>query len=84
MPLSVVGQGTLAGLEVGMRPPVPKPHEQTHTKEQIAKAKAVVDTFFCEECHGGSSLVGSGAWIEDGDSRSEVCSAESTDEETRG
>jgi hypothetical protein len=46
-------------------PPVPKPPAQTYSKEQIAQGKQLVNSFYCEECHGGPTLEGSGAWTED-------------------
>ncbi len=46
-------------------PPVPKPPEQTFSKEQIEAGAALYERFFCSDCH-APRADGSGAWTEGG------------------
>jgi len=46
-------------------PPVPKPPEQTFSKEQIEAGASLFQKFFCYDCH-APRADGSGAWTEGG------------------
>jgi len=51
--------------EVAKVPPVPKPPEQTFSKEQIEAGASLFQKFFCYDCH-APRADGSGAWTEAG------------------
>lgn len=46
-------------------PPVPKPPEQTFSKETIAAGQALYNKYMCDDCH-APRADGSGAWTEGG------------------
>lgn len=46
-------------------PPVPKPPEQTFSKDAVAAGQGLYNKFFCDDCH-APRADGSGAWTEGG------------------